>query len=73
MNKVVLLSGERVRYQREDGGYILRYYLTDPKADRAFNVVLQSNEDGDRRKSPVHAVAREFAGKRVKVTIEVID
>jgi hypothetical protein len=69
----VMLSGEPVRYSREDGGYTLRYHLADPKADRAFNIVLQSNEEGDKRKPPVHAKAREFAGKRLRVTIEVID
>ena len=68
-----MLSGEPVRYLREDGGYTLRYHLTDPKADRAFNIVLQSSEEGDKRKPPVHTKAREFAGKRVRVTIEVID
>ena len=73
MSKLVLLSGEPVRYLREDGGYTLRYFLSDPRADRAFNIVLQSNEEGDKRKPPTHSVAREFAGKRVRVTVETVD
>lgn len=70
---LVLDSGEPVKWQREDGGYTLRYHLNDLKADRTFNIVLQSNEDMDRRKAPVHATARTFAGKRVRVTIEVVE
>jgi hypothetical protein len=73
VSKLVLLSGEPVRYLREDGGYTLRYFLSDPRVDRAFNVVLQSNEEGDKRKPPLHSIAREFAGKRVRVTVEVIE
>ncbi len=73
MNKLVLLSREPVRYSREDGGYTLKYNLADPRTDRAFNIVLQSNEEGDKRKPPVHAKAREFAGKKIRVTIEVIE
>lgn len=73
MSKVVLLSGEPVRYLREDGGYTLKYYLSDHKADRAFNIVMQSNEEADKRKPPTHSIAREFAGKRVRVTIETVD
>ena len=73
MSKLVLLSREPVKYQREDGGYTLRYFLSDIHADRAFNVVLQSNEEGDKRKPPTHSVAREFVGKRVRVTVETVD
>lgn len=73
MDKLILLSGEPVKYQREDGGYTLKYYLSDLRTDRAFNVILQSNEEGDKRKLPVHAAARKFAGKRVRVTIETVD
>lgn len=70
---LVLDSGEAVKWQREDGGYTLRYHLSDLKTDRNFNLVLQSNEEGDKRKPPVHEIARELAGKRVRVTIEVLE
>ena len=73
MSKLVLQSGEPVKYQREDDGYSLSYVLSDSRVDRVFTVVLQSNDEGTRRKPPVHATAREFAGKRVRVTIETVE
>ena len=73
MEKIVLMSGEPVKYLRVDGGYTLRYFLTDSKADEAFNVVLQSSEEYDKRKLPVHELARKLAGKAVRVTIETLD
>lgn len=71
--KIVLLSREPIKYSREDNGFTLRYHLSDPQVDRAFNVVLQSHEDWDKRKSPAHSIAREFAGRQIRVTIEVVE
>lgn len=73
MDTLVLLSREPVKFSREHGGYTLKYHLADPRFDGAFNLILQSSEEQDKRIIPKHCVARQLAGKQLRVTIEVIE
>ncbi len=66
MNKLVI-EGE-VGYKREDGGQALIAELESPMVSRHMFVRLQSWDE-----KCFHLEALQFQGKRVRVTIEVIE
>ena len=67
--KIVIESDAPVEYEVEDGGAALIAHIENEEADPHFFVRLHSwNDAGDD-----HPTARKFEGKRVRVTVEVID
>jgi hypothetical protein len=73
-DKVVMETRSPVVFNREDNGYTLQYPITNPiDLDDPFVIVLQSHEEPSSRNKPSHTLARRFAGKKVRVTVEVID
>ena len=69
----VLNSREPVQYFRKDNGYTLSYILTDAQFDQTFHLEIKSTEDQIKRSPPKHTIARKLAGKRIRVTLEVLD
>lgn len=70
--KIVLEPAEPVQYFRQDGGYTLAARIVNMDSP-VFQVLLQSCEEQDRRLKPVHQTARMFAGKKIRVTVEVVE